>query len=47
MNDHDAIDAINTVLDQWFKGDMTGPSALTQIARITGENKISHEEGQA
>lgn len=44
MNDHDAIDRINTVLDQWFKGDMTAADALTRIARITGENKIDHEE---
>ena len=46
MNDHDAIDVINTVLDQWFKGDMTAPAALTQISRITGENRISHEEAR-
>lgn len=44
MNDHDAIDKINGVLDQWFKGDTTATDALTQIARIAGENKIDHEE---
>ena len=44
MNDYEAIDAINIVLDEWFKGDVTAPTALTRIARITGMNKISHEE---
>jgi hypothetical protein len=44
MNDYEAIDAINAVLDQWFKGDIIDNSALMQIARITGMNKIKHEE---
>ena len=46
MNDFEAIEAINAVLDEWFKGDLTAPRALTQIARITGMNKISHEESK-
>ncbi|MDP9184154.1 MAG: hypothetical protein M3O29_00615 [Actinomycetota bacterium] len=47
MNDHDAIDAINAVLDEWFEGNMFAPDALTQIARITGENKIQHEQARS
>jgi hypothetical protein len=46
MNDHDAIDAINTILDQWFKGDVTAPTALTQIARISGMNHFDHDEAK-
>jgi len=46
MNDSEAIDAINTVLDQWFKGDVAPFTALMQISRITGMNKISHEESK-
>jgi hypothetical protein len=46
VNDYEAIEAINTVLDQWFKGDVAAFTALMQISRITGMNKISHEESQ-
>ena len=46
MNDHDAIDAINQVLDEWFKGQLGEIRALSQIARISGMNKISHEEAR-
>ena len=46
MNDHDAIDAINQVLDEWFRGDVGSVTALNQIASISGMNKISHEESE-
>jgi hypothetical protein len=46
VNDYEAIEAINTILDQWFKGGVSAPAALMRIARITGMNKISHEEGK-
>jgi hypothetical protein len=44
MNDHDAMDAVNAVLDEWFKGDLAADRALMQIARISGMNSFEHDE---
>jgi hypothetical protein len=48
MNDSEAIDAINAVLDRFFEGDLVALpyAALANIAQITGANKISHEESK-
>jgi hypothetical protein len=46
VNDHDAIDAINAVLDQWFKGESGPLESLYRIARISGENTIEHKESK-
>jgi hypothetical protein len=46
MNDHDAIDAINAVLDHWFKGEVNEGKALLKIASISGQNIIDHEEAK-
>ena len=46
MNDHDAMEAVNAVLDEWFKGSVSADRALMQIARISGMNKIEHEESK-
>lgn len=44
MNDHDAMTAINAVLDQWFTVKCTAVDAINEIAKISGENAIEHEE---
>ena len=46
MTDHEAMDAINLVLDEWYRGGLNPNIALQQIARISGMNKISHEEAK-
>jgi hypothetical protein len=46
MNDHDAMTAINTVLDQWFDLGLTAVEALHKIAQISGMNRIDHEAQQ-
>jgi hypothetical protein len=43
MNDHDAMDAVNVVLDQWFTIKCTAVDAMQEIAKISGMNRIDHE----
>ena len=44
MNDFEAIEAINQVLDRYFRGEVTQAAALATICTITGENQITHNE---
>jgi hypothetical protein len=44
VNDYEAIEAINTILDQWFRGEVNEGKALLKIASISGQNIIDHEE---
>jgi len=46
MNDHEAIDRINAVLDRHFRGELTQAQTLAQICTITGANSIQHEEAK-
>ncbi|MDQ0756118.1 hypothetical protein [Arthrobacter sp. B3I4] len=46
MNDHDAIDQINAVLDRHFRGELTQAQTLAQICTITGQNSIQHAEAK-
>jgi hypothetical protein len=43
VNDHDAMTAINKVLDEVFAATISNYDALRQIAQISGENAIDHE----
>lgn len=43
MNDHDAMTAINAVLDRWLKDDLDANHALIEIAKISGANTAEHE----
>ncbi|MDQ0241234.1 hypothetical protein [Arthrobacter bambusae] len=43
MNDHDAMTAINATLDRYFKGYISEPNAINEIAKISGRNAIDHE----
>ena len=43
MNDHEAMDAINQVLDEMFRGDLSHSDAIVKVARISGMNKFEHE----
>ena len=47
MTDHEAMEAVNTVLDRMYRGELPSHEALIQIARISGMNKISHEQAKA
>lgn len=42
MNDHDAMTAINAVLDKYFRGELTQLGALARIAQISGHNANEH-----
>jgi hypothetical protein len=44
MNDHEAIDAIDAVLEQYSRTQVTSVQAMNYIAQIVGANKISHNE---
>ena len=46
MNDHDAMEAVNAVLEMYFRAQVDSANALTQIAQISGANKISHQEAK-
>lgn len=46
MNDHDAMEAINDVLERFFRGNLRADEALTKIAHISGQNIISHQEAK-
>jgi hypothetical protein len=43
VNDHEAMDAINKVLDDMFRGDLSHSDAIVKIARISGMNKFEHD----
>jgi ribosome-binding ATPase YchF (GTP1/OBG family) len=44
VNDHEAIDAINKILDAMFRGDLSHTDAILKVARISGMTKIEHNE---
>lgn len=46
MNDHAAMEAINEVLEQFYRGNLSADEALTKVAYITGQNSISHQEAR-
>lgn len=46
MNDHDAMDAINAVLDDRISIGLTAVEALHKIAYISGANQIDHEQAK-
>jgi len=43
MNDHDAMIAVNLVLDQWLAIKCTAVVAVKEIARISAMNATEHE----
>ena len=44
MNDHDAMEAINKILDEYFRLEHTAVEALHQIAQISGANQHEHNQ---
>jgi len=46
MNDHDAMTAINAVLNEWFKDGISEIQALSRISIISGKNYIHHDEAK-
>jgi len=44
MNDREAIDAINAVLERYFRGELLQLGTLAAICTITGQNAITHNE---
>lgn len=46
MNDFEAMEAVNEVLEQFYRGNLRPDEALTKIAYISGANSISHAEGK-
>lgn len=43
MNDFDAMEAINKVLEEYWANNIFMPDAINQIARISGLNHFEHE----
>ena len=43
MND---LEAISGVLEQFYRGNLRTTEALMEIAKITGQNSISHQEAK-
>lgn len=46
LTDWAAMEAINAVLEQYYRTQITQTEALNQIAHISGANKISHDEAR-
>lgn len=46
MTDHEAMEAINAALEEYYRGRLTQHQVLIQIAQITGENTIDHQESK-
>lgn len=46
MNDHDAMDAINAVLDQYFRGEVDRVSVVGIVCQISGQNSFDHEKAK-
>jgi hypothetical protein len=46
VNDHDAMTAINSILEQFYRSQLNSYEALNQISAISGANKVDHEESE-
>lgn len=46
MNDWEGMEAVNAVLEEYFRGQSPADNALAQIAQISGANKIEHQEAR-
>lgn len=44
MNDYDAMEAINAILEQCFRGNLAVELAILDIAQVAGKNRIQHQE---
>lgn len=44
MNDHEAMEAINAALEEYYRGRLTQHEVLIRIARITEENPTEPQE---
>jgi hypothetical protein len=46
VNDHEAMDAINAVLEKYFRAELSAVDALNQIGYISGANMMRHQEAK-
>jgi hypothetical protein len=46
MNDHDAMEAITAILEQYYRTQLNSTEALHQIAAVAGHNAIQHAEAK-
>ena len=46
MNDYDAMEAINAVLEQHYSGALGRFEALQKISQISGQNVIDHAKAK-
>lgn len=44
MNDYAAMEAINEILEQHYRGNLSPELAILDIAQIAGANKLAHQE---
>lgn len=46
MTDHQAMESINAVLEDYYRGRISDRETLTRITRIAGANLIKHQESK-
>ena len=44
MNDYEAMEAINSILERCFRGNLPVELAILHIAQVAGANRIEHQE---
>ena len=44
MNDYAAMEAINELLEQFYRGNLSAELAILDIAQVAGKNRIEHQE---
>ena len=46
MNDHEAMEAVAALVEQYCRTQISSVEAMNYIAQVAGANKISHEEAK-
>lgn len=44
MNDYEAMEAINGILEQFYRGNLAVELAVLDIAKVAGANHTAHQQ---
>lgn len=44
MNDFEALEAINSILEQFYRGNLAVELAVLDIAKVAGANQAAHQQ---
>jgi hypothetical protein len=44
MNDFEAMEAINSILEQFYRGNLAVELAVLDIAKVAGANQTQHQQ---